>query len=46
VLAKVDAAMRKLIAEIFDPTPRYEYEVPLPCDLVRAPNHLGRTEES
>ena len=43
VLAEVDyflrenrAAMRKLIAEIFDPTTRYEYEVPLPSDLVRA----------
>jgi predicted nucleic acid-binding protein len=43
VLAEVDyflreqrAAMRKLIAEIFDPKTRYEYEVPLPSDLVRA----------
>jgi predicted nucleic acid-binding protein len=43
VLAEVDyflrenrAAMRKLIAEIFDPTTRYEYELPLPSDLVRA----------
>ena len=43
VLAEVDyflrknrAAMRKLIAEIFDPTTRYEYELPLPADLVRA----------
>ena len=43
VLAEVDyflrdqrAAMRKLIAEIFDPATRYEYEVPLPSDLVRA----------
>jgi predicted nucleic acid-binding protein len=42
VLAEVDyflrenrAAMRKLIAEIFDPTTRYEYELPLPSDLVR-----------
>jgi predicted nucleic acid-binding protein len=30
------AAMRKLIAEIFDPGSRYEYELPLPSDLVRA----------
>lgn len=43
VLAEVDyflreqrAAMRRLIAEIFDPKTRYEYEVPLPSDLVRA----------
>lgn len=43
VLAEVDyflrdqrTAMRKLIAEIFDPAVRYEYEVPLPTDLVRA----------
>ena len=43
VLAEVDyflrdqrAAMRKLIAEIFDPATRYEYEFPLPSDLVPA----------
>lgn len=43
VLAEVDyflreerAAMRKLVAEIFDPATRYEYEPPLPSDLVRA----------
>ena len=43
VLAEVDyflreqrAAMRKLIAEIFDPGTRYESELPLPSDLVRA----------
>lgn len=43
VLAEVDyflrserAAMRKLIAEIFDPATSYEYEPPLPSDLVRA----------
>ena len=43
VLAEVDyflrderAAMRKLIAEIFDPATRYEYELPVPSDLVRA----------
>jgi predicted nucleic acid-binding protein len=28
--------MRKLIAEIFDPKTRYEYEVPFPSDMVRA----------
>ena len=43
VLAEVDyflrnkrRAMRKLIAEIFDPGTRYEYERPLPSDIVRA----------
>ena len=36
VLRQQRAAMRKLIAEIFDPKTRYEYEVPLPSDLVRA----------
>ena len=43
VLAEVDyfltderAAMRKLIGEIFDPATRYEYELPLPADVVRA----------
>ena len=43
VLAEVDyflrtgrRAMRKLIAEIFDPATRYEYEVPLPNDIARA----------
>ena len=43
VLAEVDyflrderAAMRKLIAEIFDPRTRYEYEPMQPIDLVRA----------
>lgn len=42
VLAEVDyflrdnrAAMRKLVAEIFDPRTRYEYELPLPSDIVR-----------
>ena len=28
--------MRKLIAEMFDPGTRYEYELPLPSDIVRA----------
>jgi predicted nucleic acid-binding protein len=43
VLAEVDyflreerAAIRKLIAEIFDPSTRYEYELPFPADVVRA----------
>ncbi len=43
VLAEVDyflredrRAMRKLVAEVFDPGTRYEYELPLPSDLVRA----------
>ena len=43
VLAEVDyflrdnrAAMRKLIEEVFDGGTRYEYEAPLPSDLVRA----------
>ena len=42
VLAEVDyflrdhrAIMRKLVAEIFDPATRYEYELPLPSDIVR-----------
>ena len=29
-------AMRKLIADVFDPATRYEYELPLPSDVVRA----------
>jgi uncharacterized protein len=43
VLAEVDyflreerQAMRKLVAEIFDPGTRYEYEFPIPSDIVRA----------
>ena len=43
VLAEVDyflqgerRAMRKLVAEIFDPATRYEYALPLPSDIVRA----------
>jgi predicted nucleic acid-binding protein len=35
-LRKERVAVRKLIAEIFDPATRYEYELPLPSDLVRA----------
>ena len=43
VLAEVDyflrenrAAMRKLVAEVFDARTRYEYELPLAFDIVRA----------
>jgi predicted nucleic acid-binding protein len=43
VLSEVDyflrterKAMRRLIAEIFDPRKRYEYELPLPADIARA----------
>jgi len=43
VLAEVDCflrserkAMRRLIAEIFDPATRYEYELPLAGDIARA----------
>jgi predicted nucleic acid-binding protein len=43
VLAEVDyflrnerAAMRRLIAEIFDPATRYEYELPIASDVARA----------
>ena len=43
VLAEVDyflrsnrRAMRRLTAEIFDPSTRYEYELPLPIDIARA----------
>lgn len=43
VLAEVDyflrterAAMRRLVAEIFDPATRYQYELPIPSDIVRA----------
>lgn len=42
VLAEIDyflradrAAMRRLVAEIFDPRTRYEYESPLPSDIAR-----------
>lgn len=30
------AGRRKLVAEIFDAATRYEYELPLPSDVVRA----------
>jgi predicted nucleic acid-binding protein len=43
VLAEVDyflrenrVAMRRLVAQIFDPATRYEYELPLPRDIARA----------
>ena len=43
VLAEIDyflrkerGAMRKFVAEVFDPATRYEYEPALPSDLVRA----------
>jgi hypothetical protein len=43
VLAEVDyflranrGAMRRLVAEIFDPATRYEYELPLASDIARA----------
>jgi predicted nucleic acid-binding protein len=43
VLAEIDyflrehrAAMRKLVAEIFDPRTRYEYELPVASDIARA----------
>jgi predicted nucleic acid-binding protein len=52
VLAEVDnfprddrAVMRKLIAEIFDPATRYEYELPIPSDLVRALEFDAKFEE-
>jgi predicted nucleic acid-binding protein len=35
-LRKERAAMRRLIAEIFDPATRYEYELPVASDVVRA----------
>jgi predicted nucleic acid-binding protein len=43
VLAEVDyflrdkrLVMRKLVAEIFDPETRYDYEPPIPLDMIRA----------
>ena len=43
VLAEVDyflrenrRAMRRLVADIFDPATRYEYELPLPSDIARS----------
>ena len=52
VLAEVDyflredrTAMRKLVAEVFDPGTRYEYELPLPSDLVRALEFDGKFKD-
>jgi predicted nucleic acid-binding protein len=52
VLAEVDYflrgernVMRKLIAEIFDPATRYEYEIPLPSDIARALELDARFED-
>lgn len=52
VLAEVDyflraqrKAMRRLIAEIFDPATRYEYELPLPTDIARALELDARFED-
>ena len=52
VLAEVDyflrderKAMRRLIAEIFDPATRYEYELPLPTDITRALELDSRFED-
>ena len=52
VLAEVDyflrdnrSAMRKLVAEVFDPGTRYEYELPLPGDLVRALEFDGKFKD-
>lgn len=52
VLAEVDyflraerRAMRRLIAEVFDPATRYEYEVPLAADIARALEFDAKFEE-
>ena len=52
VLAEVDyflraerKAMRKLVAEIFDPATRYEYELPLAADIARALELDAKFEE-
>jgi predicted nucleic acid-binding protein len=37
--------MRKLVAEVFDPATRYEYELPLPSDIARALELDGKFEE-
>jgi len=51
VLAELDyflrterKAMRKLVAEIFDPATRYEYELPVPSDIARALELDGKFE--
>jgi len=56
ILAEIDyflredrVAMRKLLAEIFDPATRYEYEPPLPSDVVRGlefETELGRPDRA
>jgi len=53
ILAEIDyflkderTAMRKLIAEIFDPATRYEYELSLPSDVVRALEIDAKFKES
>ena len=38
-------AMRRLIAEIFDPATRYEYELPLAADIARALELDAKFEE-
>jgi predicted nucleic acid-binding protein len=52
VLAEVDyflrdkrPVMRKLIAEIFDPQTRYDYEPPIPLDMIRALEFDARFKE-
>lgn len=52
VLAEVDyflrdnrVAMRKLVADIFDPGTRYEFEPPLPTDIARALELDSRFEQ-
>jgi predicted nucleic acid-binding protein len=52
VLAEVDyfpraerRAMRRLVAEIFDPATRYEYELPLAADIARALELDAKFEE-
>lgn len=37
--------MRRLIAEIFDPATRYEYELPLAADIARALELDAKFEE-
>jgi predicted nucleic acid-binding protein len=52
VLAEVDyflrenrVAMRRLVADIFDPGTRYEYELPLPSDIARSLELEARFKE-
>jgi len=53
ILAEVDyflradrKAMRRLVAEVFDPATRYEYELPLPSDIARALNSTPSSKDS